>query len=390
MQELSHKTKLFPDSIIRGMTRIATKFNAINLSQGYPEFDPPKEILERLQQVANENFNQYPIAYGAKNTREALAKKQKLFTGIDINPDDEIVITCGGTEAMAATIFSIVNPGDKVAMFTPIYENYKTACILAEATPIYVQLKQPDYKFDANELEDAFKQGLKAIIVCNPSNPSGRVFTLEEMKIIADLAKKYDVYVITDEVYEHMVYAPNKMIYMMTLPNMRERTIICNSMSKTYSITGWRIGFIIAPKKITDTIKKVHNFLTISAPAPLQEAITVGLNFDKSYYDNLLNKYTEKRDIICNGLDNLGISYCKPEGTYFILIDLKKYMQQANYVNDFDFATMICEKYGVAFVPAGRFFQQNDENNGIFRLHFAKNNNTLNEALNRIEKLTKL
>ena len=390
MRELSKKTSLFSDSIIRGMTRFANKFNAINLSQGYPEFDPPKEILKRLEQVSRENFNQYPIAYGAKNTRESLAKKHKMFTGVEINPDEEITITCGGTEAMAATMLAIINQGDKVAMFTPIYENYKTACILSGAEPIYIPLKQPNYEIDVDALEIAFKQGLKAIIVCNPSNPSGRVFTLKEMTIIADLAKKYDVYVITDEVYEHMVYKPNKMVYMMSLPNMRERTIVCNSMSKTYSITGWRIGYIIAPKNITDVIKKVHNFLTISAPAPLQEAITVGLNFDRKYYDDLLIKYTEKREIVCNGLEEIGVNYCKPEGTYFILMNLQNLVKKANMPNDLEFAKMVCEKYGIAFVPAGRFFMQKNENNGIFRLHFAKNNDTLNEALNRIEKMMKI
>ena len=390
MKSISKKTELFQDSIIRGMTSFAKKFNAINLSQGYPEFNTPQKILDRLRDVAYEDFNQYPIAYGAKNTRDSLAKKQKIFTGIDFDPETEIVITCGGTEAMAATMLSLVNPGEKIAMFTPIYENYLTACILAGAEPVYIPLTQPDYKFDADKLEDAFKQGLKAIIVCNPSNPSGRVFTLDEMNLIADLAKKYDTYVITDEVYEHMVYKPNTMIYMASLPNMKERTIVCNSMSKTYAITGWRIGFTLAPKNITDVIKKTHNFLTISSPAPLQEAITVGLNFDKSYYDDLLNIYTAKRDIICNGLDTLQIPYFKPEGTYFTLMDLNEYKQKVKFDNDLEFAKMICERFGVAFVPAGGFFKTTNENNGMFRLHFAKNDNTLQEALNRIANITKL
>ena len=389
MKPLSSRTLLFSDSIIRGMTRFANKFQAINLSQGFPEFDPPKEILDRLEQVSHENFHQYPIAYGAKNTREALAKKQKMFTGMDIDYENEITITCGGTEAMAATMISLVNPGDKVAIFTPIYENYRTACFLVGAEPVYISLKPPKYKFDVNELEDAFKKGLKAIIVCNPSNPSGRVFSLEEMTMIADLAKKYDVYVITDEVYEHMVYAPNKMVYMATLPGMRERTIVCNSLSKTYAITGWRIGFTIAPKEITDTIKKVHNFLTISASAPLQEAITVGLNFKRDYYDNLLKKYSHLREITCNGLDEIGIQYYKPEGTYFILMDLSEFTKKADLQNDMEFAKMVCEKYGVAFVPAESFFC-NKETKGIFRLHFAKNDSTLFEALNRISELKKM
>lgn len=386
MNNVSCKSALFTDSIIRGMTHFSNKFNAINLSQGFPEFDPPIEILNRLEQVSHEDFHQYSISYGAKNIRELLAKKQKMFSGIDVDPETELTITCGGTEAMLATMLSIVDAGDKVAMFTPIYENYKTQCILSGAEPVYIPLNPPTYRFNNDDLENAFKQGLKAIIICNPSNPSGRVFTLEEMTIIADLAKKYDVYVITDEVYEHMVYEPNKMIYMATLPNMRERTIVCNSMSKTYSITGWRIGYVMAPKYITDVIKKVHNFIMVAASTPLQEAITIGLNFDKSYYDELLKKYTHKRDIICKGLYDIGINYFMPEGTYFILMDLQKYVKKSGLKNDLEFAKMVCEKYGVAFVPASSFFMDN-KTSGIFRLHFAKKDDTLNEALNRISEL---
>ncbi len=390
MRKLSDKMSLFSDSIIRGMTFFANKFNAINLSQGFPDFNPHIEILNRLEQVAHEDYNQYPISYGSKNIRNALAKKQKMFTGLDVDPETELTITCGGTEAMVATILSVVNNGDKVAMFTPIYENYKTACIFAGAEQVYIPLRPSNkYSFDPNELEDAFKKGLKAIIVCNPSNPSGRVFTFDEMKFIADLAKKYDVYVITDEVYEHMVYEPNKMVYMATLPDMRERTIVCNSMSKTYAITGWRIGFTMAPKEITDAIKKVSNFLVISAAAPLQEAVTVGLNFKKEYYSDLLEKYTYKRNLVCNGLENINIEYFKPEGTYFILMYLKELVKSSGLTNDFEFAKMVCEKYGLAFVPASSFFVDNYKTNGIFRMHFAKNDDVLNKALERVETMKK-
>ena len=389
MKSLSNKGLLFSDSIIRGMTHYAEKFNAINLSQGYPEFDPPKEILDCLNKIVYEKNHQYPVSYGSRNIRIALAEKQKKFTNLDIDYENEITITCGGTEAMVATMLSIVNKGDKIGIFTPIYENYKTACILADAEPVYIPLNPPEYKFDFNNLEDVFKQGIKAIIVCNPSNPSGRVFTLEELTVIADLAKKYDTYVITDEVYEHMVYRPHKMTYISTLPNMKERTIVCSSLSKTYAITGWRIGYTIAPKRITDVIKKVHNFLTIAAPSVLQEAVTVGLKFDSSYYDNLLDKYSLKRDIICNGLDDIGIKYHKPEGTYFVLMELEEFMKKFNIDDDVEFAKMICEKYGVAFVPASGFFVDNGKTKGIFRLHFAKYDKTLYDALNRISDMKK-
>ena len=389
MQELSKRATGFADSIIRSMTRVAMHYDAINLSQGFPEFDPPKEILDKLKDITYDNVHQYPLSQGVLQLREGLARKIKNTSGLDVDID-ELVITCGGTEAMLATMLSITNEGDKVGIFTPIYENYKTNCVMLGLKPIYIPLNPPEYKFNSDDLENAFKQGLKAIIVCNPSNPSGHVFTLEEMTMIADLAKKYDVYVVTDEVYEHMVYAPNKMVYMATLPNMRERTIVCNSMSKTYSITGWRIGYTMAPKQITENIKKVHNFLTIASPAPLQEAMVVGVNFGQDYYDNLLKKYASKKDIVCNGLDTIGIDYSKPEGTYFLLMNLKKYMQKVGLDNELDFAKMVCEKCGVAFVPAGGFFMDNGKTNGIFRLHFAKNDDTLKEALNRIEKLTKL
>lgn len=391
MQRLSDTMSLFTDSIIRGMTNFANSFNAINLSQGFPEFGPPIEILNRLEEVAHdERFHQYPISYGSKNIRVALAEKIKMFTNLEVNPEEELTITCGGTAAMIVTLLSIINKGDKVAMFTPIYENYKTDCIIAGAEMVFIPLKQPTYRFNQDDLENAFKKGLKAIIVCNPSNPSGRVFTIEEMTMIADLAKKYDVYVVTDEVYEHMVYEKNKMIYMTTLPGMRERTIVCNSMSKTYSMTGWRIGYVMAPKNITDVAKKVNNFLTISAPAPLQEAVTIGLKFKKEFYEKLQQKYFLKRELICKGLDEIGIEYFKPEGTYFILMNLKKYVENLAVKNDFEFAKIICEKCGVAFVPVSNFFMDNGKTNGIFRLHFAKNDNTLYEALNRIENIKKL
>ena len=236
MRPLSERTANFTDSVIRRMTRVSNKYSAINLSQGFPDFDPPKEILDRLKEVASEDFHQYSITWGAQNTREALAAKATRFMGINVDPDSEVVITCGGTEAMMAAVMSVCNPGDKVVIFSPFYENYGADSILSGAEPIYVPLKPPTFSFDADELEAAFKKGAKALILCNPSNPSGKVFTLEEMQTIADIAIRYDAYIITDEVYEHIVYSPNKMVYMAALPGMRERTIVTGSLSKTYSI----------------------------------------------------------------------------------------------------------------------------------------------------------
>ena len=278
MPSLSTRTEQFTDSVIRRMTRISAKYGAINLSQGFPDFDPPKELLDRLAQVAYEGPHQYALTWGAQNFREALARKQEHFSGLAVDPNKEIVVTCGSTEAMMAAVMSVVNPGEKVSVFSPFYENYGADAILSGAVPIYVPLNPPAFDFDPEVLEDAFRQGVKALILCNPSNPCGKVFTYEEMKLIADLAIKYDTFVITDEVYEHILYKPNKHIYMNTLPGMRERTITCNSLSKTYSITGWRLGYVIAPEEVIDRVKKVHDFLTVGAAAPLMEAAVVGLN----------------------------------------------------------------------------------------------------------------
>ena len=258
MKELSRRTATFTDSVIRRMTRIANQYGAVNLSQGFPDFDPPKEITNRLAEVALEGPHQYAITWGAQNFREALAKKHAHFSGMTVDPNREIVVTCGSTEAMMAAMMTIANPGDKVVVFSPFYENYGADTILSGAEPIYIPLVPPSFHFDADLLEQAFKDGAKALVLCNPSNPCGKVFTAEELQVIAELAIKYDAYVITDEVYEHILYKPNTHVYMSTLPGMRERTIICNSLSKTYSITGWRLGYVIASPEIIDRVKKVE------------------------------------------------------------------------------------------------------------------------------------
>ena len=283
MQTLSNRTNTFTDSVIRRMTRISAQYNAVNLSQGFPDFDPPKELMDRLSQVAYEDFHQYSITWGAQGFREALAAKQTRFMGHPVDPNREIVVTCGSTEAMMAAMMTVTNPGDKVVIFSPFYENYGADTILSGAEPVYVPLHPPEFNFDPAELEQAFQQHPKALILCNPSNPCGKVFTKEELLFIADLAQKYDTYVITDEVYEHIVYAPHKHVYFASLPGMWERTISCSSLSKTYSITGWRLGYTIAPEAITERIKKVHDFLTVGAAAPLQEAVIPGLNFGQDY-----------------------------------------------------------------------------------------------------------
>ncbi len=378
MPALSSRTAGFTDSVIRRMTRISNQYGAVNLSQGFPDFDPPKALLDRLAEVTKEDFHQYSITWGAQNFREALAEKQTRFMGRPIDPNGEIVVTCGSTEAMMAAMMSVTNPGDKVIVFSPFYENYGADTILSGAEPIYVPLIPPAFTFDADVLEAAFRQHPKALILCNPSNPCGKVFTRDELLIIADLAKKYDAFVITDEVYEHILYAPHVHTYMASLPGMWERTISCSSLSKTYSITGWRLGYVIAPPEIIGTVKKVHDFLTVGAAAPLQEAAVTGLKFGDDYYRGLQAEYTEKRDLFLAGLDRIGIRHTVPEGAYYVLLDVSEY----GYTSDLDFCEKLAEHVGVGAVPGSSFFKEPE--NRYIRLHFAKKNETLNEALERL------
>ena len=381
MQSLSERTANFTDSVIRRMTRISLKYGAVNLSQGFPDFDPPKEILDRLAEVAHEDFHQYSITWGAQNFRQALAEKQSRLMGFSIDLETEIVVTCGSTDAMMAAMMTVTNPGDKVIIFSPFYENYGADTILSGAEPIYVPLTPPAFTFDPEVLEDAFRQKPKALVLCNPSNPCGRVFTREELETIACLAKKYDTYVITDEVYEHIVYAPHRHIYFASLPGMRERTLSCSSLSKTYSITGWRLGYIIAPPEIIDRAKKVHDFLTVGAAAPLQEAVIPGLKFGQEYYDDLLAKYTRKKDLFLRGLDDLGIVHNDPEGAYYVMLDISEF----GYESDLTFCEDLAERVGVGAVPGSSFFKE--PVNHLIRLHFAKKEETLREALDRLSGL---
>lgn len=383
MPSLSTRTEQFTDSVIRRMTRISAKYGAINLSQGFPDFDPPKELLDRLAQVAYEGPHQYALTWGAANFREALAKKQEHFSGRAVDPDKEIVVTCGSTEAMMAAVMSVVNPGEKVIVFSPFYENYGADAVLSGAVPVYVPLNPPEFDFDPEVLENAFRQGAKALILCNPSNPCGKVFTYEEMKLIADLAIKYDTFVITDEVYEHILYKPNKHIYMNTLPGMWERTITCNSLSKTYSITGWRLGYVIAPEQVIDRVKKVHDFLTVGAAAPLMEAAVVGLTMPDSYYIDLQNHYQHMKDLFTGGLKDLGFTFTDPQGAYYVMMDISKWKKKDE--TDVQFCEWLAAEVGVGAVPGSSFFRE--DVNHLIRFHFAKQDKTLQGALDRLADL---
>ena len=364
------------------MTRTANACGAINLSQGFPDFDPPAALQNRLAEVAHTGPHQYAVTIGAKNFREAICRKQEHFSGIAYDPETEVVVTCGSTEAMMVSMMSVCNPGDKVIIFSPFYENYTADTILSGATPIYVPLDPDDFTFDANVLEDAMKQpGVKALILCNPSNPSGKVFTREELQTIATLAVKYDIYVITDEVYEHIIFAPHRHTYLATLPGMRERTIECSSLSKTYSITGWRLGYVLAAQPIMDRIKKVHDFTVVGAASPLQEVAVTALSFGDDYYAELQAHYTHMKKLFTDGLTNLGFRFKEPQGTYFVMMDISEF----GYKSDDQFCMDLAQKVGVAAVPGSSFFRE--PVNHLIRFHFAKKDETLIEALNRLESL---
>ncbi len=385
MQEMSRKNRLFTDSVIRRMTRIALAAGAINLAQGFPDFDPPKAMMDRLAEVSYEGPHQYPITMGAPNFRQALARKCGRFMGRTLDPETEIVVTIGSTEAMVDTLFALTNPGDKIVIFSPFFENYRAQAIMADCEPVYVPLVPPDFGIDPNVLEDAFKQGVKAILICNPSNPSGKVFTYEELKTIAELCIKYDVYAIMDEVYEHIIYDDNKHTYMSSLPGMWERTVSCSSLSKTYSVTGWRLGYAIAPKPIMDRIKQYHDFNAVGVPSPLMEAAIVGLDMPDSYYVEFGAHYAHMKKLFTDGLRNIGIPFTDPQGAYFVLVNVRPYLKKGQ--TDVAFCEEMARKVGVACVPGTSFF--NEDVQDIIRVHFAKGDETLLEALDRLSHIRK-
>ncbi len=363
------------------MTRVAMECGAVNLSQGFPDFDPPEELKNSLEKVAHAGPHQYAVTWGAPEFRQALARKQSRFTGLEINPNEHLVVTCGSTEAMMAAMMTACNPGDKVIVFSPFYENYVADMILTGAEPIYVPLRPPDFSFDPTALRRAFEQRPKALILCNPSNPTGKVFTREELLQIAALAEEFDTFVITDEVYEHIVYAPHKHTYFSTLPGMFDRTISCSSLSKTYSITGWRLGYIIAPPWFIQDARKVHDFLTVGAASPLQEAAIVGLDLPDAYYEALTATYTRKRDLFLGGLREAGLTFTEPEGAYYVMVDVSEF----GVTDDRAFCEWLAREVGVAAVPGSSFFREPVHH--LIRFHYAKQESTLLEAVSRLSKL---
>ena len=384
MPRIATRLGHFTESVIREMTRIANESGAINLSQGFPDFDPPEALVAAAKRALDEGHHQYAVTWGAPRFRQALARKQSRWMGLDLDPDAHIVVTCGATEAMMVAMMTACNPGDKVIVFSPFYENYGADTILSGAEPVYVPLHPPDFRFDPEELRNAFLQGVKALVLCNPSNPTGKVFTLDELRYIADLAREFDAFVITDEVYEHIVYAPHVHTYMAALPEMFERTLSCSSLSKTYAITGWRLGYVIASPEIIAGARKVHDFLTVGAAAPLQEAAVTALDFPLGYYDRLREDYTRRRDCFLGYLDRAGLRYTSPQGAYYVLVDISDF----GFEDDSAFCRKLAREIGVAAVPGSSFFREPPVRH-LIRFHFAKREETLAAAGERLLRLAR-
>jgi L-glutamine---4-(methylsulfanyl)-2-oxobutanoate aminotransferase len=381
MPQTATRLRVFTESVIRGMTRLANAHGAINLAQGFPDFDPPEELLAALERAVRGPHHQYAITWGAPRFRAALARKIQRFSGLAIDPDKHLVVTCGSTEAMMVAMMTACNPGDKVVIFSPFYENYTADAILSGAEAIYVPLDPPNFKYNSEVLARAFEQKPKAIILCNPSNPCGKVFTRAELMEIASLAEKHDTFVITDEPYEHIVYAPHEHISFATLPGMFERTITCNSLSKTYSITGWRLGYVMASERVIEQARKVHDFLTVGAAAPLQEAAVSGLELPDSYYANFLQDYARKRELFLGYLRQTGLPFSEPEGAYYVLVDISS----LGFASDLDAASWFIKEIGIAGVPGSSFFREPEHR--YIRFHFAKKESTLHAAGERLLKL---
>ncbi|MFZ9920308.1 MAG: pyridoxal phosphate-dependent aminotransferase [Terrimicrobiaceae bacterium] len=371
----------FSESVIRAMTRLANAHAAINLSQGFPDTNPPEAVLQALERVTRGPFHQYAVTWGAPRFREALAKKIARFSGLPIDPDRNLVVTCGSTEAMMVAMMTACNPGDRVIVFSPFYENYAADAILSGAEPIFVPLRPPDFSFDPADLERAFASGAKALILCNPSNPTGKVFTREELLFILKLAERHDAFVITDEPYEHIVFAPYEHISFAALPGAFERTITCNSLSKTYSMTGWRLGYVQAPEPVILQARKVHDFLTVGAAAPLQEAAVAALELPDSYYSGLTAEYTSRRDVFLGQLERTGFEFTRPQGAYYTLLDISP----LGFATDTEAAEYLVKKIGVAGVPGSSFFREPE--NRYIRFHFAKGEETLLAAGEKLARL---
>ncbi len=381
MPSTSKRTAVFTESLIREMSRVAARHGAINLAQGFPDGNPPAALVEAARVAMDAGRHQYAVTWGAPELRTALAGKLQRFTGLPVNPETDLVVTCGATEAMMVAMMTVCDPGDRVGLFSPFYENYNADAILTGATPVHVKLHPPHYGFDPAELRAAFASGLKAFILCNPSNPSGRVFTRAELQQIAALAEEFDTFVITDEVYEHLVFDGREHVYFAALPGMAARTLSCSSLSKTFAITGWRLGYVHAPAAIIAQARKVHDFLTVGAAAPLQHAVVTALGWGPDYYAGLASEYEARRDVLLTYLRETGLTYTHPEGAYFVMLDVSP----LGFASDIDCAHWMAKEIGVAPVPGSSFFPYPEHR--YVRLNFAKSAPVLHEAGARLRAL---
>ena len=376
----SDRTSKFKESVIREMTRLAFIHNAVNLAQGYPDFPAPSILKEAAQMAIADDVNQYSITWGARNFREAIAKKYRSTYLLDVNPEREVTVCCGSTEGMIASLLATTNPGDELIVFEPYYENYGPDALLCGAERRFVSLRPPGWGFDPDELRAAFNKNTKAIILNSPNNPTGHIYTAEEMQLVAELCQEYDALCITDEIYEHIIYDGEKHVPMITLPGMRDRTILVNSMSKTYSVTGWRVGWVIASPDLTDSIRKVHDFLTVGAAAPLQQAGTVALSLPEEYYAKLANDYTARRDSMLEVLESSGFRCFQPHGAYYIMTDVSSF----GYPDDVSFVRHLIEDVGVAAVPGSSFFNDPADGSHLVRFCFCKKPETIAAARERM------
>jgi aspartate/methionine/tyrosine aminotransferase len=386
-RRVSQKAERFTESVIREMTREALKHGAVNLSQGFPDFPAPEDVKRAAAEAIADDVNQYAITWGAKDFRDAIAEKTKWYLGLDVDSETELTVTCGSTEGMIAAMMATVDPGEEVVVFEPFYENYAPDAVLSGATPRYVPLRAPEWTFDREELRAAFNSRTKAVILCNPNNPTGKVFTREEMEFIASLCREFDALCFTDEIYEHILFPREDRevshISMAQLEGMRDRTVVVNSMSKTYSVTGWRVGYVIAPPDITNAVRKVHDFLTVGAAAPLQRAGAYALRLPRSYYEELQRDYERRRDMLVPILEESGFRVFRPDGAYYVMTDISAF----GFRDDVEFTRHLVREIGVACVPGSSFYSRPELGSQQVRFCFCKKDSTLDAAAERLRKL---
>jgi len=384
---ISKRVQGFTESVIREMTRVNNQYDGINLAQGMPNFPPPRELVEAAHRAIDGDFHQYAITWGTPRLRQAIADKYRKFYGMEIHPDRNVTVCCGSTETMLATLMAVLNPGDEVIIFEPFYENYGPGCIMSQAEPVYVPLEPPDFSFDLDRLRKAVSPRTRAIIFNSPNNPSGKVFSRAELQLIADVCLEHDLLAITDEIYEHILYDGEQHIPIATLPGMADRTITISGISKSYSVTGWRIGFAVANAELSVGIRRAHDFITVGAPHPLQEAAVAALNFPDSYYVYLRESYQARRDLLYGKVQEAGFKAFFPKGAYYILTDVAHWLPEYGCADDHEFAMFLVKEIGVATVPGSSFYSTKELGRTKIRFCFPKTNDMLIEAGRRLQKL---